>query len=224
MTVMTAGRHATDAQPFAGLDVPVPEEVRRRIDFVLGLRHHWATTLFRSLRAQYDRAVAAGPKPRSGEEAGPIVESLPLYPTFGWYERNIQKMMWRALTEACLAHRDRLVAALNAPVSDPIGSLELDPALRLPAYYTDTEFHIQPGGVWSEDLNAFIYELGAKVIFLGKNDDYGFHRLFTQTAIPDGDYRDILDMGCGFGKSARPFLDRFPNARVVAIDLSAPVL
>lgn len=223
MTV--AARHATDARPFAGLDVPVPQEIRSRIDFVLGLRHHWATTLFRALRAQYEAAVAASPvRPRSAEEAAPIVEALPLYPTFAWYERNIQKMMWRALTEACEAHRDQLIAALNAPVDSPIGSLRLDPALRLPEYYTSTEFHIQPGGVWSEDLNAFIYELGAKVIFLGKNDDYAFHRLFTQTAVPDGDYRDILDMGCGFGKSARPFVDRFPMARVVAIDLSAPVL
>lgn len=221
----TVGRHATDAQPFTGLDVPVPEDTRRRIDFVLGLRHHWATTLFRALRAQYEAAVAAkGSRPRTGEEAAPIVEALPLYPTFAWYERNIQKMMWRALTEACVAHRDALVAALNAPVASPIGSLELDPALKLPDYYTQTEFHIQPGGVWSDDLNAFIYELGAKVIFLGKNDDYAFHRLFTQTAVPDGAYRDILDMGCGFGKSARPFVDRFPEARVVAIDLSAPVL
>ena len=220
-----AARHATDVRPFAGLDVPVPEEVRRRIDFVLGLRHHWATTLFRALRAQYERSVAAAPKkPRSGEEAGPIVEALPLYPAFAWYERNIQKMMWRALTEACEAHREQLVAALNAPVPSPTGSLSLDPSMKLPDYYTETEFHIQPGGVWSADLNAFIYELGAKVIFLGKNDDYAFHRLFTQTAIPDGDYHDILDMGCGFGKSARPFVDRFPSARVVAIDLSAPVL
>jgi ubiquinone/menaquinone biosynthesis C-methylase UbiE len=225
VSTAAVARHATDARPFTGLDVPVPEEVRSRIDFVLGLRHHWANTLFRALRAQYVAAVAASPKrPRTGEEAAQVVEGLPLYRTFAWYERNIQKMMWRALTEACMAHREQLVAALNAPVPSPIGSLRLDPALTLPDYYTKTEFHIQPGGVWSDDLNAFVYELGAKVIFLGKNDDYAFHHLFTRTAVPEGDYRDILDMGCGFGKSTRPFVDRFPNARVVGIDLSAPVL
>lgn len=218
-------KHASDSRPFAGLDVAVPDEIRSRIDFVLALRHHWANTLYGALRAWYDARVAEMPaKPRTGEEARPVVEDAPLYPTFAWFERNIQKMMWRALTEACEAQRDQLVAALNAPVASPIGSLELDPALKLPDYYTKTEFHIQPGGVWSTDLNAFIYELGAKVIFLGKNDDYAFHRLFTQSAVPDGDYRDILDMGCGFGKSTRPFVDRFPKARVVGIDLSAPVL
>jgi ubiquinone/menaquinone biosynthesis C-methylase UbiE len=218
-------KHATDARPFAGLNVSVPADTRARIDFVLGLRHHWANSLFGALRGQYEaRLAATGAKPRTGEEAAPIVEALPLYSSFAWFERNIQKMMWRALTEACDADKEQLVAALNAPLTTSIGTLELDPSLRLPDYYTNTEFHIQPGGVWSADLNAFIYELGAKVIFLGKNDDYAFHRLFAEKGVPDGDYKDILDMGCGFGKSARPFADRFPKARVAAIDLSAPVL
>lgn len=223
---MTVTTHASDARPFSGLEVTVPADTRARIDFCLGLRHHWSHEMFGALRAQYDARVAAAgkKKPRTAEEAAPIVESLPLYPTFAWFERNIQKMKWRAVTEACETQADRLVAALNAPVASPIGSLELDPALKLPAYYSETDFHIQPGGVWSADLNAFIYELGAKVIFLGKNDDYAFHRLFTERAVADGDYRDILDLGCGFGKSTRPFVDRFPKARVVGIDLSAPVL
>jgi len=224
MSALAAAR-ASDARPFAGLEVTVPSETRARIDFTLGLRQHWANTVFAALRAQYEARLAeTGARPRTGEEAGPIVEGLPLYSTFAWLERNEQKMKWRAVTVACEAERARLEAALNAPVPSPIGSLELDPALRLPDYYRNTEFHIQPGGVWSADLNAFVYELGAKVIFLGKNDDYLFHRLFTEQGVPAGDYRDILDLGCGFGKSTRPFVDRFPGARVVGIDLSAPVL
>ena len=220
-------RPAAPAQPFAGLDVTVPAELRARIDFTLGVRHHWANTLFAALRAQYDatvRTLPATARPRTGEEAGPVVEALTGYATFAWFERNEQKMKWRAVTAACAGARDQLVEALNAPVPSPIGSLELDPSLDLPDYYRNTEFHVQPGGVWSADLNAFIYELGAKVIFLGKNDDYAFHRLFTEKAVPAQDYRDILDLGCGFGKSTRPFVDRFPAARVVGIDLSAPVL
>ena len=34
----------------------------------------------------------------------------------------------------------------------------------------------------------------------------------------------ILDMGCGFGKSTRPFYETFKDACVEAIDLSAPCL
>lgn len=209
----------------SGLEVAISPEPRAWIDFALGLRHHWANTLYGSLRAQYEARIAeTGARPRTGEEAGPIVEQLPLYPAFAWFERNEQKMKWRAVSAACEADRAELEAALNAPVKAPIGTLELDPSLELPEYYRRTEFHIQPGGVWSQDLNALIYELGAKVIFLGKNDDYAFHKLFTAKAVPEQDYRDILDLGCGFGKSTRPFVDRFPKSRVVGIDLSAPVL
>ena len=36
--------------------------------------------------------------------------------------------------------------------------------------------------------------------------------------------KSILDIGCGFGKSTLPFVSRFPNADVEAIDISAPCL
>src|SRR5262249_5362851 len=67
--------------------------------------------------------------------------------------------------------------------------------------------------------------VGAKIVMMGQNDDYLFHRRFVETAIPrDRAYRAILDLGCGFGKSTRPFVDAFPDAEVVGIDLSAPNL
>ena len=78
--------------------------------------------------------------------------------------------------------------------------------------------------MWSGAANTFVYEAGAKIVMLGQNDDYRFHRVFVETAIPPGEYRDILDLGCGFGKSTRPFVDAFPTACVVGVDLSAPNL
>src|SRR5688500_18478575 len=120
----------------SGLEVAIPPEPRTWIDFALGLRHHWANTLFGALRRQYEARIGAtGARPRTGEEAGPIVEELPLYPAFAWFERNEQKMKWRAVTAACEADRAALEAALNEPVRSPIGSLELDPSLELPGYY-----------------------------------------------------------------------------------------
>jgi ubiquinone/menaquinone biosynthesis C-methylase UbiE len=194
-------------------------------DFIFGLRSHWARQLYPALHCQYDAAVAArGERPEGPDEALPIVETLPLYPWFGWLERNAQKMKWRRLMRAVEAQRDLLEAGLNAPVANPVGRLELNPNLELPDYYREIEFHIQPGGVWSDDLNACAYELATKVTMLGANDDYSFHRLFTQTAVPKRAYRRILDLGCGFGKSTLPFAEAFPDAEVVGIDLSAPNL
>jgi ubiquinone/menaquinone biosynthesis C-methylase UbiE len=60
---------------------------------------------------------------------------------------------------------------------------------------------------------------------LRDNDGYKFHTLFSQTALPDmPDAQLVLDMGCGFGKSARPLVAKYPTAKVVGLDLAAPGL
>ncbi|MBV9578188.1 MAG: class I SAM-dependent methyltransferase [Chloroflexi bacterium] len=192
-----------------GSPVPVGED-RAYLDFVLGMKRYFATVVYPDLHDQYTAPGA--------------VESLPGYALFGWLERNTQKMMWRRLEGMIRPHAAELEWELDSPPEHPLGSLHLDPGLELPEYYAETEFHIQPGGVWSGVANAFVYEVGAKIVMLGENDDYQFHRLFVETAIPPRPYRDILDLGCGFGKSTRPFVDAFPEARVVGIDLSAPNL
>src|SRR6266536_5116119 len=133
-------------------------------------------------------------------------------------------MMWRRLEAMIRPREAQLAADLDRAPTAPLGSLELDPNQQLLEYYADTEFHIQPGGVWSGAANAFVYEVGAKIVMMGDNDDYRFHRLFVESAIPKRPYGAILDVGCGFGKSTRPFVDAFPDADVVGIDLSAPNL
>ena len=73
----------------------------------------------------------------------------------------------------------------------------LDKALRLPDWYTDWDIHVQPGGVWSSGEAAAVYEAGAKVVMLGQNDEYAFHRDFVASAIPARSYGRIVDLGCG---------------------------
>jgi len=203
---------------------PVPQgEDRAYLDFVLGLKQHFARAAFPELRRQYEQRLAEMPATTSADLAE-VVADLPAYPLFQWLERNPQKMMWRRLEAMIAPHAAELEDALNVAVEHAAGRLELDPGLKLPAYYAETEFHIQPGGVWPAAANAFIYEVGAKIVMMGENDDYQFHRLFVENAVPPRAYRAILDLGCGFGKSTRPFVDAFPQADVVGIDLSAPNL
>ena len=201
---------------------PVGED-RAYLDFVLGLKQYWSRQLYPELHREYCQRVA-DPVPMTAEEAGPVIEDLPSHAFFGWMERGVQKMMWRRIEKVVSAEVPQIDELLNQPVERPIGRLELTPQLALPSYYTDIEYHIQPGGVWSQDTNAVVYEVGAKIVMLGSNDEYLFHRRFTETAVPRADYRAILDLGCGFGKSTRPFVDAFPSADVVGIDLSAPNL
>src|SRR5204862_5065981 len=93
-----------------------------------------------------------------------------------WLERGSQKMLWRAVSAAVACE-----AAGEGTRAPPCATLELDPSLQLPDWYTEWDIHLQPGGVWSSDTAARVYELGAKLVMLGENDDYLFHRLFAST-------------------------------------------
>lgn len=197
---------------------------RAQLDFILTLRRRWADTLYPALRREYEAAVDPASPPGSAAEAIPVVRRLPLYSWFSWTERGQQKMMWRAVSDAVAHAWPRLREQLRDLPAQPRGSLTLDPDLELPSWYTDYDIHIQPGGVWSDDTSAFVYEEGAKIVMLRENDEYLFHRLLVETAVPPRDYRRIVDVGCGFGKSTRPFADAFPDAEVWGLDLAAPCL
>jgi ubiquinone/menaquinone biosynthesis C-methylase UbiE len=182
--------------------------------FVLTLRRRWADTLYPALGAQYQTLVADSGAAAADED----VRELPAYPWFSWLERGSQKMLWRAVT-------DEVRAAGSEPLDAQAEALlERDPDLQLPDWYTDWDIHVQPGGVWSSREAAAVYEAGAKLVMLGENDDYAFHRSFVATAIPQREYRRIVDLGCGFGKSTWPLKEAFPDAEVIGIDLAMPCL
>jgi ubiquinone/menaquinone biosynthesis C-methylase UbiE len=187
------------------------------LDFVLTLRRRWADRIYPHLRGELE---AAGEPPRDAAAFAARVHALPSYAWFAWLERGSQKMLWRAVSDA-VAHAGNATAAR---VADGPAALSLDPSVELPRYYTDWDIHLQPGGVWSRDEAALVYELGAKLVMLGENDDYRFHRLFVETALPPRSYRRIVDLGCGFGKSTWPLKKAHPEAEVIGVDLAAPCL
>lgn len=195
---------------------------RSQLDFVLTLRQRWADTVYPALREQYAEVVE--PKEVSSlEQATDIVHDLPLYPWFSWMERAQQKMLWRTTGDAVMNRASDLRELLETPPENPVGDLVIDEDFELPKWYTDVDIHMQPGGVWSDDLAAFVYELGAKIVMMRDNDGYRFHRLFVNTALEPGAQK-VVDIGCGFGKSTMPLVDRFPGAEVIGLDLSAPVV
>jgi ubiquinone/menaquinone biosynthesis C-methylase UbiE len=190
-------------------------EAKATLDFVLTLRKRWADTVYPALRAEYDAKVRDEGLPAPGAIAE-RVHALPSYGAFAWLERGSQKMLWRA---SMAATENAATARAQGPAT-----FEEAPDMALPGWYTDWDIHVQPGGIWSSDAAARAYELGARLVMLGDNDDYKFHRLFVETALPDRDYHRIVDLGCGFGKSAWPLKKAWPEAEVIGIDLAAPCL
>ena len=196
---------------------PLSHAARADLDFVLAWRRRWADTLYPALVAQTRAAAPTVPDDRKA--AAPVVHAQPVYPWFAWSERGSQKALWRAVSDAVA---DAPPIALP---DAPKGSLTLDPALALPDWYTDWDIHVQPGGVWRADASAHVYELGAKLVMMGENDDYTFHRRFVETCAAGlvAPTR-LVDLGCGFGKSTWPLKQAYPDAEVIGIDLAAPCL
>lgn len=194
----------------------IPDQAR--LDFALTLRRRWADVVYPRLRAEYDAAGTGDGNRSSTGDTAAIVHALPSYDSFAWLERGSQKLLWRAVSDA-VDHR-----GIAQSVTAGESTLTVDPDLALPDWYTDWDIHLQPGGVWSSEQAAHVYELGAQVVMLGENDDYAFHRLFTDSAVPERDYRCIVDLGCGFGKSTFSLKQKFPGAEVTGVDLAAPCL
>lgn len=201
------------------LDQTLTSQERDALDFVLGARRRWAHTMFPALKAEWE---AAGFEAEDHLTARDQVHQLSLYPWFSQLERYEQKMLWRTVGDIVLARRDELDLTNPPAPGDSGASLVIPEHLELPAWYADIDIHVQPGGVWSDDLCAHVYELGARIVMLRNNDKYGFHNSFVDTAMPQGDVERIVDFGAGFGKSTWPLAMKWPNAEVISIELSEP--
>jgi ubiquinone/menaquinone biosynthesis C-methylase UbiE len=197
---------------------------RSAVDFVVSLRKGWAGTVYPTLAAEV-AAATGSERPTTMVEAESVVHDQPAYPWFSHLERAQQKMLWRLAGDIVVERRDEFVRELDDVPAEGHGWLELDPDLALPEWYTDVDIHLQAGSFFGDDSSGFVYELGARVVMLRDNDGYKFHRLFAQTALPDipGATR-VVDVGCGFGKSTRPLVARYPGAEVIGLDLAAPGL
>lgn len=209
------------------------------VQTLLGLRRWWMTDLYRTLRSEWEAvggpaAVPALDPPAPGEvvapeaaaaameQAAPMIEELPSVSLFAWLDRYLQDRLWADVDEMVGRRIDEL-ELLFAERDGDLGTLQLDPDLVAPSYYTRTDFHRQPGGIWPDTRGAAVYLMGARVIHVGKNDANEIHDRFAAD-VPLDDPRVIVDVACGFGKTTLSLARRWPTADVIAVDLAAPCL
>ena len=191
--------------------------------FLLDVKLRWTHDMFPALR---DRVA---PYPDAVEGVAALLENDPDYRLFAWFERHLQRLKYSGrygLYPYHAGQRDRLEASLSGE-DLPAGMLTLSPDMDLPRYYTGTDIHQHPGGVWSDPIAGFVYERGARSTTptLGaKHAD--LHTRFTDKVAADlnGAPATVFDMACGFGKSTMPFAATYPDADIVAMDLSEPCL
>ena len=204
------------------IDEMLTLDERSSADFILALRKRWADTVYPAFINEFE---ASGKKVSSPAEGEKKLKKMTLYPWFSHLERIGQKMMWRLGSDVVFRCSDELLTQLETAPSMGAGKLKLNPDLKLPKWYTDTDIHMQPGSFFSDDLSGYVYQFGARIVMLRDNDGYKFHKLFAQTALPEMPAATrVVDMACGFGKSTRPLVDKYPSAEVIGVDLAAPGL
>lgn len=211
----------------------VVEIVDRQFDafqgFVLECKLFWTGRLHAALHELYERkaeefAQRWGRPPRDAGEVARILEDEPLYREFAWFERHLQRFKYSGrwgLSPAYAARREAIHAELEEPTGD---LLALDPGFKQPDYYTAVDIHQHPGGVWSDETAGYIYERGARSTTPLLKRDKDLHERFTDLVLQMKRPKRLLDMGCGFGKSTKPFAAEAREAEVVGIDLAEPCL
>jgi ubiquinone/menaquinone biosynthesis C-methylase UbiE len=194
-------------------------------EFIGSLRSQWANQLYPAVNQTYRSIDDGSASPAQTDEAIARVADTPLYRWYAFIERHYQRMKYSdprwGLAATFEAHPEWVRAELEGAEDSPL--LELNSDLPIPAYYGAIDIHQHPGNLLGADYDGLMYRASATSIHPNTRR-FEAHERFADLLRTRGDFESVLDMGCGFGKCSFPIAERFPNAQVVGIDLSAPCL
>jgi len=197
----------------------------RRFDayqsFLLGCKSYWSKALYPQVKnecyTKINRKDFAAIETASRDNV--------TYQYYSYLERHLQRMKYSGRYGIVPMHepfRLELEESLNKEL--PENLLTLKPNFEPPTYFTAIDIHQHPGGTCGDPLAGFVYERGSRSMWPGGSKDRGLHPRFNAVVKSICDPRRILDLGCGFGKSTQPFIEDFPSAEVIGVDVSAPCL
>mgnify|MGYP001192692616 CR=1 FL=1 len=216
-------------------DLTHDEESRQ--DFVRCFKQYLALNVSSGNKRVYEDKVRpqlqAEDRPESIPEINRLMRREQYYQFWSSLQRCSQEMMWNSVQIPVERQLPELVSkALRG--GQPLGSLSLDPALKIPAYHTAVDIHCMPGGYHSElctdDVAAgAVYDRGVYIYAMGRmgplNDDIGASTAkWLKDHFPDFKPQRILDMGCTVGHSTLAWAEYYPDAEIYALDVGAPVL
>lgn len=177
-----------------------------------------------------------GRPPEHRDEITPAMKADPYHQMWSSLLRNTQELMWDSIIPGVERQAEELNQRFvdSKSRSDSDGSLTLDPDLELPAYARKVDYHTMPGGYLSETseddvTSGAVYEQSIHLYMMGGLGDYndGIGEMLSAYMLskyPDLQPTRILDIGCTVGHSTIPYAEKYPDAEIHAIDLSAPLL
>jgi ubiquinone/menaquinone biosynthesis C-methylase UbiE len=174
-------------------------------------------------------------EPATEHEVRHAMMKDPYCATWSSMMRACQEMIWASVIPSI----ERSQPALNQKAKprkgkSPLGSLDLNDNVKIPKYLSGCDIHLMPGNYHTErtqgdvsqgalyDRGVYVYSGG----YGGENQDAIGRSLTEYLGIKFPDFRPkkILDVGCTVGQNTLPFKEKFSDAEVHAIDVSAPML
>jgi ubiquinone/menaquinone biosynthesis C-methylase UbiE len=190
--------------------------------FLRGLKLHWREALYRSVletasakRLNDPRAIEA------------MMRDDVDYKLYAWLERQGQRFKYLSrygMLGIVERQASQLTSALAVAEKARPHLLKLNTKITLPSYYVDSDFHQHPGGIWSDDIDAWMYEWAANAFSFSMASADKPYAWFAGYIADRFRPRRVVDWGCGFGKSTLPLKRVLRDAEVSGIDLSAPAL
>ncbi len=221
MTDMDRGRHGRMPR-LRSLDLESQQ------DFVRGFRQWMFTDLDPLINAHAEGLAVATQTTKGEAEVDALRATFDVDPFIASRMRlwiTNQRLMWNGLTDQFRSNPEHYLNELEMAETSSPGGLELDPDLQLPDYCRH-EIHIQPGGYVGDELAGALYHHGTNSFYMGQNDSDEFHiSLAQRVARPaDGRVERIVDLGCGIGQLTLSLKEASPGAKVVGLDVAAPLL
>ncbi len=205
------------------MHIDIDRTERAKLDFVSGLMAYNSTGIGKAMTDHYSRhAPALGEHP-SLEQVADVMNAAPAYRFGAFFERHNHAMMFETSLEILHRRHDDVRKWLDsANEKGALGSLELDPATGVPSYYRKLEIHTQPGNYQGE-FAGILYHWMISPFFVHRDDGDEMGWALAR-GVPKRDYRRILDLGCGVGKSTFAYCDLYPDAEVFGLDYAAEML
>ncbi len=209
-----------------------------RYNFLAQLNRHLAANLMPGVAKAFEMRVAPafearhGRQPRDRKEVRKALAAEPIYQTWSALRRNTMEMRQQAGLSVVLPQLATLLD--KAEQHSMRQNLRLREGLPIPDYLAAVDHHCMPGSYYTErfpgDLSAAAnYDSGMFVTtggMLGRYTDGGGRGIvdYLRRHHPDFQPRRILDLGSGLGHNVLPIAEAFPQARITAVDVAAPML
>jgi len=174
-----------------------------------------------------------GRKPETRHDVRKAMNQDPLHNVWGALRRNTMEMRQVNGQHVTLRQLDSLAQRAEA-INAGSNRLMLDPSIETPSYVKAVDHHCMPGSYHRELIEGDVspaanYDAGFFITTggsIGGLCDGAGQSVAQWLKDQDESFKPkrILDIGCALGNSLLPIAQAFPEADIVAIDISAPML